>query len=406
MTLLPPLHLYGVDEAGPKKLSLTQQRQLALADLVIADSRFHSDLSDLDSVQGWPKPFSQLADLLADYRGKSVVMLATGDPLWFGAGRYLLRHFKRDELHIEPAISGLQFAAARMGWPFETTSIISLHGRPESQLLGHIYPRARLLVIPQSADSAISVARQLRDAGWGAAKMTALSNLGGENEACLVATADNWEDLGHAPADFYILCIDLAPAGRKGLIAPSSCLPDGAYITDGQMTKFESRCAALARLMPHPGGVLIDLGCGSGAVSIEWLRHCPEGAAFGVDIRQDRLAFAHQNVDQIGVRGFTSCLGDCRDILTDLPEPDAIFIGGGLSSELIAAARHKLPAGGRLVAHAVTLQSEALLLAAHEAEGGLLVRIAVNYAEPVGNFQGWKGLMPVTQYIWQKGNSA
>lgn len=399
-------YLYGVDETGPETLSPAQLQQIDAADLVIADSRFHAALSDCTALQDWPKPFSQLAEMLTNYRGSSVVMLATGDPLWYGAGRYLLRHFGREQLHIEPGVSGLQFAAARMGWPLESVQIISLHGRPESLLSRSLYPRARLMIIPQSAETARTVARRLCAAGWGAADITALSSLGHETETRLSASAEQWDRLDEAPADFHILCVDLSPAGRAGQIAPSSCLPDEAFITDGKMTKFEARSAALSRLMPHPGGVLIDLGCGTGSVSIEWLRFCPEGAAYAVDTKQERLDLAMQNADQAGVHGLTALHSECYDALDALPEPDAIFIGGGLSADLILAAKKKLPAGGRLVAHAVTVQSEALLLAAHQQDGGMLVRIQVNYAQPVGEYHGWRGLMPVTQYIWHKGGDA
>jgi precorrin-6Y C5,15-methyltransferase (decarboxylating) len=106
------------------------------------------------------------------------------------------------------------------------------------------------------------------------------------------------------------------------------------------------------------------------------------------------------------VHGLTVLHSECYDALDAIPEPDAIFIGGGLSADLILAAKKKLPAGGRLVAHAVTVQSEALLLAAHQQDGGMLVRIQVNYAQPVGEYHGWRGLMPVTQYIWHKGGDA
>lgn len=399
-------YLYGVDETGPETLSPDQLHKIANADLVIADSRFHAALSDCSELQDWPKPFFQLAEMLTNYRGSSIVMLATGDPLWYGAGRYLLRYFGREQLHIEPGVSGLQFAAARMGWPLESVQIISLHGRPETLLSRSLYPRARLMIIPQSAETARAVARRLCAAGWGAAELTALSSLGHNNETRLSALAEQWDGLEEVPADFHILCIDLAPAGREGQIAPSSCLPDEVLITDGKMTKFEARSAALARLMPHPGGVLIDLGCGSGSVSIEWLRFCPEGAAYAVDTKQERLDLAMQNADQAGVHGLIALHSECYDALDALPEPDAIFIGGGLSADLILAAKKKLPAGGRLVAHAVTVQSEALLLAAHQQDGGKLVRIHVNYAQPVGEYHGWRGLMPVTQYIWHKGGAA
>ena len=396
--------IFGLDETGPDQLRDWHLQSLRNAKIVIADERFHNMLQDAGAktIEDWPKPFSDIVTRLADYKDDPIAIFATGDPMFYGAGATIKRYFPNQNIQIWPALSGIQLAASHMGWSLSCCEVISIHGRPATRIIPHIYPFAKWLVIPQGAKSISEVADILIARNCGDAHITVLNALGRQDaKTNICKTANEWQtQSANGLDDFCILAIDLSPAGRMVHHSASGVLPDDAFISDGKLTKQDVRASALSKLQPHPHGVLWDLGTGCGSIAIEWARTYDSCRAYGVDNRDDRLQRARANAQALGTPTVSWIEGDIYQAMTKLPEPDAIFIGGGLSSQAIADAMHYLPVGGRLVCHAVTLESEALLLEAHHHHGGQLTRIAVNKAEPVGGYFGWRGLMPVTQWVF------
>jgi precorrin-6Y C5,15-methyltransferase (decarboxylating) len=180
-------------------------------------------------------------------------------------------------------------------------------------------------------------------------------------------------------------------------------LPDAAYEHDGQLTKRDLRASALARLAPAPGQLLWDVGAGAGSVGIEWLRAHPTCRAVAVESHPDRAERIGRNASALGVPQLQVVAGRAPAVLADLPSPDAVFIGGGASRPgVLDSCRTALQRGGRLVVHAVTLETERLLVDAHARHGGDLTRILVEHAEPVGTFTGWTPARAVTQWSWEK----
>lgn len=399
-------HIFGLDETGSGQLRDWHKKALENADLIIADVRFHDMLSDAgaQSLEAWPKPFSDLKSKLDSFKTKSVVLFATGDPLFYGAGASVKRYFPEQEIIIWPALSGIQLACAHRGWQLPDCEVISIHGRAVETVISFIYPFAKWLVIPKNAGSLHEVASCLCNKGCAEAEISALSALGRQGESQLVTkTATQWQQASlEDMSDFYMMAVDLAPCGRVIPHNASGVLPDEAFISDGKLTKQDARASALSKLKPHPHAVLWDLGTGCGSIAIEWARTHLKAKAYGIDSREDRLERARANAMALGTPDVAFHKADILSIMPDLPEPDAIFIGGGLTSEAISSSLSYLPAGGRLVCHAVTLQSEALLLEAHRRHGGDLTRITIHKAEPVGPYHGWRGLMPVTQWAYVK----
>jgi precorrin-6Y C5,15-methyltransferase (decarboxylating) len=141
------------------------------------------------------------------------------------------------------------------------------------------------------------------------------------------------------------------------------------------------------------------VGAGSGSVGIEWMRTHPACRAIAVEPRADRRDRIVRNAQALGVPALEVIAGSAPEVLADLPQPDAVFVGGAVSVPgVLETCLAALAPGGRLVANAVTIQSEAVLAGWHERLGGTLVRIAVQHAEPVGRFSGWHSSMPVTQW--------
>jgi precorrin-6Y C5,15-methyltransferase (decarboxylating) len=387
----------GVDEGGVMALPENLRSRLAGMDMIIAAPRFHADLPEGPEIQDWPVPFSNIFRILKDNSNKLLALLTTGDPMWFGAGASLIREFGPQGCEVIPAVSGMQLAAARLGWPLARCEVISIHGRPVDRLVGHLYPRARLLVIAQDGTSPAKVAALLTAKGYGEAQMHVLAHLGGGDEWRCDGRADGWT-YNNVP-DFHIIgvdCPDMVASGF-GLAAP-----DASFDNDGKLTKRDVRASALAKLAPFPGAVLWDIGTGSGAIAIDFLRQAGSGRAFAIDRNDTQLDRAVANAVRHGVIGLEPVAGDAGEVLSGLARPDAVFIGGGLAPAVISAAQSALRPGGVLVAHAVTIESETMLVAAWQQSGGDLTRLSVHHADPVGGFHGWRPLMPVTQWCWQK----
>jgi precorrin-6Y C5,15-methyltransferase (decarboxylating) len=176
-------------------------------------------------------------------------------------------------------------------------------------------------------------------------------------------------------------------------------LPDEIFESDGQLTKREVRAVTLAALAPRHGELLWDIGLGSGAISIEWLLCHPSLGAIGIEEREDRAARATRNALALGAPDLRVINGRAPEALAGLTPPNAVFIGGGFTDDgVFDAAWAALRPGGRIVANAVTLESEARLKEAFDRHGGELVRIEISKAGKIGGFHGWRAAMPVTQW--------
>ena len=389
--------IIGISEAGVTALPEDVFNRVAAADLVIAAPRFHSQVPHGPEVLAWPSPFSDVYHVVEAASGKSIVVLVTGDPLWFGAGASLIAQFGVENCEIIPGVSGFQAAPSRMGWPISTCETLTVHGRPVSAITPYFYPRARLLILAQDNRSPESVAAALSEAGHGAARIEVLAHIGGGSEARFSGIAANWEH-DDIP-DFHIIAVECpGEVSHDGLMA----LPDEAFVNDGKLTKRDVRASALTKLAPFPGAVMWDIGAGSGAIAIDFLRNAPRGRAYAIDKNDKQIAGAESNAAANGVPSLCVIKASLPDGLDDLPQPDAVFIGGGLSEAVVTHCQASLRVGGCLVVHAVTLESEATLMKSWQQTGGHLTRLSVQHADPVGAFHGWRPLMPVTQWHWVK----
>jgi precorrin-6B C5,15-methyltransferase / cobalt-precorrin-6B C5,C15-methyltransferase len=395
----PWLAIVGIGEDGLGGLSPTARGVLDSAEVLIGGERHLAMVpTDARERHAWPKPLSALVDRIVAMRGRNVCVLSTGDPMQFGIGATLSLHVPAEEMTIVPSLSAFALAASRLVWPLEQTICLSLHGRPVEGLALHLAPAARLLMLTSDAGTPEKVAAMLCQRGFDGSRMVALAHMGGQKEARIESIARDWH--GKVP-DFHTLAVECV-AGPEALWYPRTGLPDDTFEHDGQLTKREFRTLALAKLMPHSGALLWDVGSGCGSIAIEWMRAADHARAIGIEPNDNRRALAARNAAALGVPALELVDGRAPQALDTLPPPDAVFIGGGISQETISAAINSLRPGGRLVAHAVTLRSEALLLAAHAENAGEMVRLAVARAEPLGEFSAWHAARPVTQWAWRK----
>jgi precorrin-6Y C5,15-methyltransferase (decarboxylating) len=387
----------GVGAGGWSDLGRTPQRALLAAEVIFGSAR-QLDLLPAE-VQAervaWPSPLlPALPGLLGAHPGPAKVVLASGDPMFHGIGATLVRLLGADRVRALPHSSSASLAAARLGWPLATTEVVSLVAAEPAVLRRAFNPGRRLLVLARDAGTPAVVAALLTEAGFGEATVTVLEQLGGPDERVVAGPAGSWP---HPPGDpLAVLGIECGD-GPPSSIVPG--LADETYESDGQLTKREVRAVTLAALAPVPGALLWDVGAGSGSIGIEWLRSHPSCRAIAIESHPGRVDTIRRNAAALGVPGLRIVPGEAPAALDGLPTPDTIFVGGGLTRDgVLDACLAALRPGGRLVANAVTLETEGVLAAAYGKLGGELARIAVNRASPVGGFTGWRAMMPVT--IW------
>ena len=385
------LHIVGIGEDGLDGLVPAARSVVEAAEIIIGGDRHH-DLSAAVEAErvAWPSPFDALIDVLNGYRGKRVVVLATGDPLWFSVGARIGREIDPSEITYHPQLSAFQLAAARMGWSLADVETLTVHGRPVEQMIAFIQP-----VLTTGAQTPAQSASFLTERGFGGSRMSVLAAMGGENELRFDGVSESWD---HEVPAFNTLAVECVAAPDAALLPRVPGLADALFVSDGTMTKQEVRAATVAKLMPMRGALLWDIGTGCGSVAIEWMRAARYARAIGIEPRADRRAMAATNALALGAPKLEILDGTVPAALDGLEAPDAIFIGGGLSAETFDAAWAALRPLGRMVANAVTLESEAVLTQLHAEHGGELVRIIVQRAEPVGRMTGWRPSMPVTQW--------
>ena len=400
--MLPPIvTVTGIGADGWAGLSPRSRAAIEQAGAVVGGPRQLALLPD--SVAGrriaLPSPLLPgLPELLADAAlvGTGLVVLASGDPMFYGIGSTLVRLLGAERVTVLPHPSSVSLAAARLGWPVDDLDVVSLVGRPLELLHPALQPGRRVLALTAETSAAADVKALLDARGFGGSPVTVLADLGGPAES--VGPAD-----GRPHSRLAIVAIDCRLDPGAGPLPRSPGLPDDAFEQDGQITKREIRALALAALAPVPGQLLWDVGAGSGSIGIEWMRTHPASRAIAVEPRADRRERIVRNAAALGVPGLQVVAGAAPGALAGLPRPDAVFIGGGVTAEgVVAACWDALDAGGRLVANAVTIEGELALAGWHGRLGGSLTRISVERAEPLGRFTAWRPALPIVQWSVRK----
>jgi precorrin-6Y C5,15-methyltransferase (decarboxylating) len=388
----PWLTIIGIGEDGLTGLSPASRDALARAEVVFGAPR-HLALAGVSGQpsgqlcgQPWPVPFDP-APVLAR-RGRRVVVLASGDPFWFGAGGSLMAHLAPGEWVAFPGLSAFQLAANALGWRLEEVHCLGLHAAPFARLAPVLGRGVRAICTLRDGAAVAGLAAWLAANGHPGARLTVMERLGGPGQRI---TAGALPDQPGAPVSVAIEATDPGLPRAGGL-------PDALFAHDGQITKRPVRALTLSALAPRAGEVLWDIGAGSGSVGIEWLL---AGGARVEALEADpaRAARARGNVEAFGL-AHRHCLHEVRapEGLTDLPVPDAVFVGGGASEAMLSRLWEVMPRGARLVLNAVTLESEALALGWAFRYGGSLLRIALSEPGPVGGRRAWRAALPITQW--------
>jgi precorrin-6Y C5,15-methyltransferase (decarboxylating) len=317
--------------------------------------------------------------------------------MFHGVGATIVRRVGANRVRVLPAVSSISLAAARMGWDLARTTVISVVTDPVDSVLAEAGDGLRLLVLGRDADTPAALATTLTDHGLGASTMTVLGSLGGPDESTTSGTAAGWAlDPGDPLAVIAVECVGPPLVRSPGL-------DDDAYDNDGQLTKAGVRTLTVAALQPAAGETLWDIGGGAGSIAIEWCRSDRRCRARTFEADETRRVRIERNAARHGVSRSLVVDGAAPDAFPADETPDAVFVGGGLTDPgMVDACWAALRPGGRLVANAVTVESEHLVVTEQRSRGGDLRRIHLESAAPLGTMTAWRPVLPVTQWIARK----
>lgn len=391
------LSLIGIGEDGLDGLSSAARDRITQAQLIVGGARHLAMLGTTTAATlQWMSPLTETIPAILARRGERVAVLASGDPFHYGVGTTLIAHVPATEIEALPHLSAFALAANRLGWAQQSTVTISLHGRALERIIPQLQPGARILALSWDESTPEALARLLTARGLGASMLTVCEAMGGPRErirSCAAAAFD---------------LADIDPLNTIALeVTPetSRCLPltpglrDDWFEHDGQITKRDVRAVTLAALQPRRAETLIDIGSGSGSIAIEWMLSHPDNRAIAIEPRRDRRERIARNATALGVPDLRVVEGKAPDALDGIEPVDAVFIGGGATSPgLLDRVLALLKPQGRLVANAVTLETQSLFLDWRKQFGGELVEIAVSEAETIGSFTGWKPARPIVQW--------
>ncbi|OCX65991.1 precorrin-6y C5,15-methyltransferase (decarboxylating) subunit CbiE [Thioclava sp. SK-1] len=390
----PWLTIVGLGEDGPEGLSKASRDALDVAQIIFGGPRHLALVGAQDRGEAWPVPFDIAPVMAHRGRGYPVVVLASGDPFWYGAGAVLAQQLMQGEWRSFGVPGVMSLAATRMGWRLEDTVCLGLHAQPFAHLHLHLARGCQIICTLRDGAAVGQLAQWLTAQGCGAMSIWCLEALGGPRER-----------LRHTRADSYDLCdvsapvavaLDGASLARDCGMSRGAGLPDDFFAHDGQITRAPVRALTLAALAPRSNALLWDIGGGSGSVSVEWCR--AGGRAITIEPRADRLCNIKENIDRFALSGRMQPVhGAAPECLAGLSPPDAVFVGGGGSAQLFTQLM-QLPAGVRVVANAVTLDSEARLMALYGVHGGTLLRCDLAQAAPLGRMRGWVPGRPIVQW--------
>lgn len=387
----------GIGGDGWAGLDEARRRAVLGADVLLGGERHLAMLPPEVTAERepWPRPMRPgLSEVLERHDGRSIAALASGDPLVAGVATTLTDLLGPESVEVLPAVSSVALARARMRWPAESAVVL----RDHRTLLRELAPGRRVLVLSEDRHTPSAVAGVLTGAGFGDSVLTVLSDLGSPDEARRSCVARDW-DPGHAAPRLHVLAVECVagPAARPLGVAPG--LPDDAFENDGQLTRRDLRASVLSRLAPSAGELLWDVGAGAGSVGIEWMRAHPSCRTVSVEADPERAARVERNAARLGVPSLEVVHGRAPQALDGLPQPDAVFVGGGGTAPgLLRQCWESLVPGGRLVAHAVTIETERVLIDARAEFGGELVRFHVEHADSIGSFTGWAPARAVVQW--------
>jgi precorrin-6Y C5,15-methyltransferase (decarboxylating) len=293
-------------------------------------------------------------------QGKNIVVLASGDPLFFGIGAYLADRIGKDRIQIYPNISAVAAAFARIKESWQDVRVMSFHGRPfENRHLGDFRTHDKLAVFTDPVQTPARICRTLGENQITDFQICVLERLGSRDETL------TWFDPGQpVERDFsepnLVVFLREKNDPAQSVVPVFPGMPDDRFHHEqGLITKPEIRVISLSKLRLQPDHILWDLGAGSGSVSIEASYYITGGMIYAVEKKDTRIQDIHRNRNTFGVKNLTVCQGHLPGEMETLPDPDRIFIGGGGKDlpSIIRAAGARIKENGIMVINTVLISN-------------------------------------------------
>ncbi|WP_374546585.1 precorrin-6y C5,15-methyltransferase (decarboxylating) subunit CbiE [Rhodoblastus sp.] len=406
MSAGPWLTLVGLGEDGRAGLSPAANEALAQAALVVGGARHLALAAPLAAeTLAWPSPMDGAYPQILARRGEKIVVLASGDPFFYGVGSVLARLIPSEEMTCLPAPSAFSLVAARLGWAQQDCALVTLHGRPLERIIPHLFDGGKIIALSWDETTPQKLAALLTERGFGASRLTVCEHLGGARERVRATVARDFS-LNDVEA-LNTIALDLVASRDAKILPRAPGLPDDFFEHDGQITKADIRALTLSALAPRCGELLWDIGAGSGSVAIEFLLADEKNAAIAIEANEERAARIRRNALALGTPHLQVVEGRAPEVLRDLKRPHKIFVGGGVTMPgVLDSALDALARGGRLVVNGVTLETQALLVARHGALGGALLSAQIGRAEKLGGFFALRQALPILQWTYDKPWSA
>ncbi len=365
-----PVHVIGMG-LGPSDLTASHLALIEKATVLVGGKRHLSYFEDAKALKKEiSSPVSGVLDFIEEnMTGGLVVVLASGDPLFFGIGKTLIERLGADKVFIHPNVTSMAAAFARLNLPWQAAAWVSLHGRDNMSALATAMDDKDLLCVLTDPKNDPWVVKKQVDTHEYAWQMWVLENLGAPEEK--ISTMDEHTDVDTVFAQPNVVVL------QKGeLAAPSGPLrlgtPDNWFVHEkGLITKAPVRVLSLAALELAPDNILWDLGAGSGSVGIEATLFLPDGFVYAVEKNQDRVAQIKANVERFKVNNLSVTLSQLPHGLANLPRPDRVFIGGsgknlGQVLDVVATVLNPL---GRIVVNTVLMETLHLAVSVLEEKG-------------------------------------
>ncbi len=399
------LNIIGIKE-GEERLSSKKLALIRQAKNIIGAKRLLEKLSltKKQKIIEWNKPFAQMIEQIIKFRKEPTIILASGDPNWFGIGASLERFLPREEFAIHIAPSSFQLAASKLHWPMQNIDFISLHGRRIENLHKYLLPQNKILALTSDKNTLLDVALLLEQRGFENSNLFILENLGAksENIISLKAHQAKKQKIGN----FYVLGIECVSHEQAPLLPTLAGLDDSNFICDGQLTKREVRAVTIAKLAPFPNAILWDIGAGCGSIAIEFMRAARGAKAICFERNKKRIKMIEQNAKNLGTPNIEIIRGDALDNLHKFSPPDAIFIGGDVANNnLFEKSFMALKNGGRMVVNAVTIEGKKALFERYKNLGGELIEINIARAKQIGASDIFEPKITITQWFIIKGEN-
>lgn len=361
----PKVSVIGISAGGADSLPAALRERVEKADVLAGGERH---LGYFPQFAGQRLPIRHALDAWAEQvataadEGRQVVVVASGDPLFYGIGTRLLARLGADRLEFHPHATSIQLAFARVGVSWEDAVWVSIHARPFENLRKVLGRFAKIGVLTDSCQSAEAICQWLVEAGVDEYEVAILENLGAANERLIRGRPEALGGQAFAPLNVVLLLRrpdwTMPPRTANALLGTPEVAFDHRRTGEGMITKAEVRAVTLSRLQPLPTDVVWDIGAGSGAVSVEWGRLLIHGMVYAIERDAETFVQLQANLRRHRAYNVIPIRGEAPTCLAELPDPDGVFLGGsgGKLAAILGEALNRLRPGGRLVANFILLE--------------------------------------------------